>query len=113
MVSNMVISYDKFTSLNLEQREAYFGSLTKNQKDSLVEDIFIHELVGTCLVTEEEIFVRNGIPQDFEYEEALDQAGFWCDGCGWFCDLGDESCADGERLCNDCAGELEEDWFER
>lgn len=66
-----------------------------------------HELEP--LVGPIDLELRVIIEESPSFWEVFDSIAFICDGCGWICEIGDESSLYASmRLCNDCADDYEE-----
>lgn len=66
-------------------------------------DEVVNYLQGSCqdmddVATEEE---RN----DPEFCRAVDDHIFCCDTCGWWCEIGEQSEAEDDQICDDCFNE--------
>lgn len=72
-----------------------------------IDDI-IYFLQGSCksldeaieAITDGEIGSQTAVTNEQELCDRLDNTIFCCDGCGWWCDIGEEC---GDRLCEDCS----------
>lgn len=75
--------------------------------DAQMDDLCAH-LRGSCGSLDGSLISHFGIEEDdltIEDSRALDDRLFCCDGCGWWCEAGDEA-ADGYcEECTDTGGE--------
>lgn len=82
--------------------------------DELVERV-ASRLIGQCTIFDEqaidEAAEELGIPVEevkantAALTEALDMKYFWCDDCGWCCDIEELHDDDTDQLCDDCSEE--------
>jgi hypothetical protein len=68
-------------------------------------DAIISHLQGTCNTLNSALTEKE--QTDIELLNAIDDAIFECDTCGWWCEMGAENCATccertGEETCNEC-----------
>lgn len=65
------------------------------------------DIVGTC-GTLSDTCAYHGVSEDDFTEEnwnTFNEIVFECEGCGWWCEVGERNYYDGEDVCDDCYDE--------